>query len=127
MIDDVASITDEKVRYDIVHQMIEWASIERVDGYKMRTIIRIYDKESKETKYLLDSRSHKIYSKFTPDGIGTKEVEGAFEERFAPSYLRSDKYKEYQKEYRESHTDTTNAERQRKHRRTKKAEESQNS
>ena len=85
IIDDVASITDEKVRYDIVHQMIEWASIERVDGYKMRTIIRIYDKESKETKYLLDSRSHKIYSKFTPEGIGTKEVEGAFEERFAPS------------------------------------------
>ena len=81
----------------------------------------------KETKLLLDSRSHKIYSKFTPEGIGTKEVEGAFEERFAPSYLRSDKYKEYQKEYRESHTDTTNAERQRKYRRTKKAEESQNS
>ena len=127
VIDDVASITDEKVRYDIVHQMISWASIERVDGFKMRTIIRIYDNNEKETKLLLDSRSHKIYSKFTPEGIGTKEVEGAFEERFAPSYLRSDKYKEYQKEYRESHTDTTNAERQRKHRRTKKAEESQNS
>ena len=123
IIDDVASITDEKVRYDIVHQMIEWASIERVDGYKMRTIIRIYDKEGKETKYLLDSRSHKIYSKFTPDGIGTKEVEGAFEERFAPSYLRSEEYKAYQKEYRESHTDTTNAERQRKYRKTKKADE----
>ena len=107
--------------------MISWASIERVDGFKMRTIIRIYDNNEKETKLLLDSRSHKIYSEFTPDGIGTKEVEGAFEERFAPSYLRSDKYKEYQKEYRESHTDTTNAERQRKHRRTKKAEESQNS
>ena len=122
IIDDVASITDEKVRYDIVHQMIEWASIERVDGYKMRTIIRIYDKESKETKYLLDSRSHKIYSKFTPEGIGTKEVEGAFEERFAPSYLRSEEYKAYQKEYRESHTDTTNAERQRKYRKTKKAD-----
>lgn len=123
VIDDVASITDEKVRYDIVHQMISWASIERVDGFKMRTIIRIYDNNEKETKLLLDSRSHKIYSEFTPDGIGTKEVEGAFEERFAPSYLRSDKYKEYQKEYRESHTDTTNAERQRKHRRRKKNEQ----
>ena len=51
IIDDVASITDEKVRFDIVHQMIKWASIERVDGFKMRTIIRIYDKEDNETKY----------------------------------------------------------------------------
>ena len=41
VIDDVASITDEKVRYDIVHQMISWASIERVDGFKMRTIISV--------------------------------------------------------------------------------------
>ena len=122
IIDDVASITDDKIRYDIVHQMISWASIERVEGYKMRTIIRIYDRDKNETKYLLDSRSHKIYSEFTPEGIGTKEVEGAFEERFAPSYLRSEEYKAYQKEYRENHTDTTNAQRQRKYRRTKKAE-----
>ena len=122
IINDVASVTDEKVRYDIVHQMISWASIERVDGFKMRTIISIYDNEQKETKLLLDSRSHKIYSKFTPDGIGTKEIEGAYEERFAPSYVRSKEYKEYQKEYRKTHTDTTNAERQRKYRMIKKAE-----
>ena len=80
-----------------------------------------------DPELLLDSRSHKIYSKFTPDGIGTKEIEGAFEERFAPTYLRSEEHKEYQKKYRDSHKDTTNAERQRKYRRTKKAEESQNS
>ena len=120
--DDISSITDEKVRYDIVRQTISWASIERVDGFKMRTIIRIYDNNQKETKLLIDSRNHKIYSMFTTDGIGTKEIDGAYEERFAPSYFRSDEYKEYQKKYRKSHIDTTNAERQRKYRKTKKTE-----
>ena len=121
-IDDVTSITDEKVRYDIVHQMISWASLDRVESYKLRVIIRIYDKEGKETKYLLDSGRHKIYSEFTPNGIGIKEVEGAFEKRFVSSYFRNKEYKVYLKEYRESHTDTTNAERQRKYRERKKAE-----
>ena len=120
--DDISSITDEKVRYDIVRQTISWASIERVDGFKMRTIIRIYDNNQKETKLLIDSRNHKIYSMFTTDGIGTKEIDGAYEERFAPSYFRSDEYKEYQKKYRKSHIDTTNAERQRKYCKTKKTE-----
>lgn len=53
----------------------------------MRTIIRIYDFEQKETKLLMDSRSHKIYSEFITEGIGTKEIESAFEERFAPATL----------------------------------------
>jgi DNA invertase Pin-like site-specific DNA recombinase/predicted RNA-binding Zn-ribbon protein involved in translation (DUF1610 family) len=130
-IEDVASIKDEQIRYDIVHQTIKMATIERVDGFKMRAIITIWDMNGNTYRYLLNSQSHKIYSKFTNDGVGIEEVEGAYEERFQSNYQNDGKDREarlqYLKEYRESKKNTeeakaANAERQRRFRARKKAE-----
>lgn len=131
--EDVDSITDDKVRYDIIHQMIKWASIDRLPKSKMLTVITIYDYLDNKHKYLLDSRNHKIFTEFTPEGIGTVEAEGAFIERFKSSYQspeRREAYLAYQKAYRESKKDDVatkeaNAERQRRYR-IKKAEEAKN-
>lgn len=134
-IEDVASIKDEQIRYDIVHQTIRMATIERVEGFKMRTIITIWDMNDNATKYLLDSRSHKIYSKFTTDGMGIDEVVGAYEERFQSNYQSDGNDREarlqYLKEYRESRKNTDkakadNAERQRRYRERKKAQTDNN-
>ena len=80
-----------------------------------------------EHKYLLDSRNHKIFSKFTKEGIGTEEVVGAYEQRFICTYQapeRREAYLAYQKQYREARknseeTKAKNAERQRKYRQKK--------
>ena len=128
--EEVNTITDDKVRFDIIHQVIRWASIEKLERSKMLTVIRIYDYMDNEHKYLLDSRNHKIYSKFTKEGIGTEEVVGAYEQRFICSYQapdRREKYLAYQKQYREARKNTeaaraSNAERQRKYRQKKKDE-----
>lgn len=128
-IEDVASIKDEQIRYDIVHQMIRMATISRVEGFKMRTVITIWDVNDKKHRYLLNSQNHKIYSKFTADGIGIEEVDGIYEERFKSNY-QDDKEREarlqYLKEYREARKNTeeakaANAERQRRFRERKKA------
>lgn len=127
-IEDVAYIKDEQIRYDIIHQMIKMATITRIEGYKMRTIITIWDVNETKHQYLLNSQNHKIYSKFTEDGIGIEEVEGAYEERFQSHYLKDDREArlEYQKKYREARkndeaTKAANAERQRRFRERKKA------
>ena len=130
-IEDVASIKDEQIRYDIVHQTIKMATIERVEGFKMRTIITIWDLNDNTHKYLLNSHNHKIYSKFTNEGVGITEVEGAFEERFQSNFQTEGNDREarlqYLKDYREKRKDTdkakaANAERQRRYRERKKAE-----
>lgn len=131
LVDEVSNITDDKVRFDIIHQVIRWATIEKLEQSKMLTVIRIYDYMDNEHKYLLDSRNHKIFSKFTKEGIGTEEVVGAYEQRFICSYQapdRREKYLAYQKQYRESRKNSeesraNNAERQRKYRQRKKATE----
>lgn len=130
LVDEVSNITDDKVRFDIIHQVIRWATIEKLEQSKMLTVIRIYDYMDNEHKYLLDSRNHKIFSKFTKEGIGTEEVVGAYEQRFICSYQapdRREKYLAYQKQYREARKNTeaakaSNAERQRKYRQKKKDE-----
>ena len=132
--DNVAEITDDKVRFEIIHQMIKWATIDRIEGNKMLTVITIYDYMDKAHKYLLDSRNHKIYTDFTPDGVGLVEAEGAYIQRFVATYQAPDRreaYLAYQKQYREAHKDTdkakaSNAERQRKYRERKKAEAKNN-
>ena len=130
-IEDVASIKDEQIRYDIVHQTVKMATIERVEGFKMRTIITIWDLNDNTHKYLLNSHNHKIYSKFTNEGVGITEVEGAFEERFQSNFQTEGNDREarlqYLKDYREKRKDTdkakaANAERQRRYRERKKAE-----
>ena len=134
--DNVADITDDKVRFDIIHQMIKWATISRIEGNKMLTVITIYDYMDKKHSYLLDSRNHKIYTDFTPEGVGLVEAEGAYIQRFIATYQAPDRreaYLAYQKQYREAHKDSdkakvSNAERQRKYRERRKAEtEAQNS
>lgn len=131
-IEDVASIQDEQIRYDIVHQTIKMATVERIESYKLRAVITIWDMNDNVTKYLLDSRKHKIYSKYNDKGVGIEEVEGAFEERFKSNYdiKRAEQQKdrrEYYKEYhqRVKHTEefkAANAERQRRYRERKKAQ-----
>ena len=90
----------------------------------------IYDYMDKAHKYLLDSRNHKIYTDFTPEGVGLVEAEGAYIQRFIATYQAPDRreaYLAYQKQYREAHKDSdkakaSNAERQRKYRERRKAE-----
>ena len=134
-IEDVASIKDEQIRYDIVHQTIKMATIERVEGFKMRTIITIWDLNDKTHKYLLNSHNHKIYSKFTNEGVGITEVKGAYEERFQSNFQTEGNDREarlqYLKDYREKRKDTDkakadNAERQRRYRERKKAQTNNN-
>lgn len=128
--DNVAEITDDKVRFEIIHQMIKWATIDRMEDNKMLTVITIYDYMDNKHKYLLDSRNHKIYTDFTPNGVGLVEAEGAYIQRFVATYQTTDRreaYLAYQKQYREAHKDTdkakaSNAERKRKYRERKKAE-----
>lgn len=131
---DVSAINDDKVRYDIIHQTIKWATVNKMPNNKMLTVITIYDYMDNKHTYLLNSRNHKIYTEFTPEGVGTKEANGAFIERFVATYQSPDRreaYLAYQKQYRESRkndeaTKAANAERQRKYRQ-RKAEESKKS
>ena len=81
-IDEVSQITDDKLRYDIIHQMINWASIERVNNSKRFYFCTIYDYLDNKHEYLLNTNARKIYKGFTPEGIGIEEMEGAFIERF---------------------------------------------
>jgi predicted RNA-binding Zn-ribbon protein involved in translation (DUF1610 family) len=128
-IDNISDITDDKVRYDIVHQMIRWATISRIETNKMLTVITIYDYLDNKHKYLLDSRNHKIYTEFTSEGVGLVEAEGTYLNRFVATYQAPDRreaYLAYQKQYREVYKDSdkakaSNAERQRKYRERKKA------
>ena len=91
-IDDVDGITDDKVRYDIITQMIAWATVERVEGTQFFNILTIYDKERNATKLLLNGRTHQIFSKFTPDGVGIEEIEGAYLPRFEmDAYIKAKK------------------------------------
>ena len=128
--EDVANITDDTVKYDIIHQMIKWATIYKFERSKMLTEITIYDYLDNKHSYLLDSRNHKIYTEYTKDGIGTVEAVGAFIERFTSTYQAPDKREEYlayQKQYREARKNSeeakaANAERQRRFRERKKAE-----
>ena len=53
-------IADDKVKYDII--VIKMDTINRID--KAMVVITMVDNE---TKYLLDTRNHKIFTKFTPD------------------------------------------------------------
>ena len=128
--EDVNGITDDSVRYDIIHQMIKWASISKYENNKMLTEINIYDYLDNKHSYLLDSRNHKIYTEYTPEGKGIVEAEGAFIQRFTSTYQapdRREEYLAYQKQYREARkndeaTKAANAERQRRFRERKKAE-----
>jgi DNA invertase Pin-like site-specific DNA recombinase/ribosomal protein S27AE len=127
--EDVNGITDDSVRYDIVHQMIKWASFSKYENNKMLTEINIYDYLDNKHSYLLDSRNHKIYTEYTPEGKGIVEAEGAFIQRFTSTYQapdRREEYLAYQKQYREARkndeaTKAANAERQRRFRERKKA------
>lgn len=126
--EDVNGITDDSVRYDIVHQMIKWASFSKYENNKMLTEINIYDYLDNKHSYLLDSRNHKIYTEYTPEGKGIVEAEGAFIQRFTSTYQapeRREEYLAYQKQYREARkndeaTKAANAERQRRFRERKK-------
>lgn len=128
-IEDVNAITDDNVRYDIIHLMIKWASIDRLPKGKMLTVITIYGYLDNKHSYLLDSRNRKIYTEFTTEGVGTVEAEGAFIERFVATYQapeRREAYLAYRKAYRESKKNDkaskkANTERQRKYRERKKA------
>ena len=127
--EDVNGITDDSVRYDIIHQMIKWASISKYENNKMLTEINIYDYLDNKHSYLLDSRNHKIYTEYTPEGKGIVEAEGAFIQRFTSTYQapeRREEYLAYQKQYREARKNdeaakAANAERQRRFRERKKA------
>lgn len=127
--EDVNGITDDSVRYDIIHQMIKWANISKYENNKMLTEISIYDYMDNKHSYLLDSRNHKIYTEYTPEGKGIVEAEGAFIQRFTSTYQapeRREEYLAYQKQYREARkndeaTKAANAERQRRFRERKKA------
>jgi DNA invertase Pin-like site-specific DNA recombinase len=98
-IDDVGQLKDDKVRFEIIHQMLTKATIRRVEGCKMKTIITIWDINGTVIEYLLDSRKHKIINE---DG---EEVVGVYEERFKSNYQADGKDKEarqkYLKEYRQ--------------------------
>ena len=83
-------ITDDKVRYEIVHSMIKWASIDRNEDNQRQYDLTVYDYKDGKTTYLLDTRRHKIYK----DG-----VECQYEERFTNSYIEANR--EYLKAYRE--------------------------
>lgn len=97
-INEVLQLKDDKIRFEIVQEMLDKATIKRVDGCKMKTIITIWTKLGSCLEYLLDSRKHKIYC----DG---EEVVGVYEERFKSNYQVDGKDKEarqkYLKEYRQ--------------------------
>ena len=52
-------IADDKVKYDIIHEVIKMATINRID--KAMVVITMVDYLDNETKYLLDTRNHKIF------------------------------------------------------------------
>ena len=64
---DIADIADDKVKYDI-----KMATINRID--KAMVVITMVDYLERETKYLLDTRNHKIFTKFTPDLKGLAPI-----------------------------------------------------
>lgn len=103
--DEVSQITDDKLRYDIIHQMIKWASVERVEGSKRFYYCTIYDYLDNKHEYLLNINGHKIYKGFTPEGIGKELFKDAYIECFKkrnhsdPTFLASKKrFEEAQKE-----------------------------
>jgi DNA invertase Pin-like site-specific DNA recombinase len=95
-------ITDDKVRYEIVHRMIKWASIDRNEENKRQYDLTVYDYTDSKTTYVLDTRRHKIYK----DG-----VERQYEERFTNYYIES--RKEYLKAYRATHKEDKEKNRER--------------
>lgn len=110
---DIADIADDKVRYDIIHEVIKVATINRID--KAMVVITMVDYLERETKYLLDTRNHKIYTKFTPD------LKGLAECTFLDRFINSSKQRAYKKKYNELKKNDPefkrkNAERQRRFR-----------
>ena len=79
---------DDKVKYDI----IKMATINRID--KAMVVITMMDNE---TKYLLDTRNHKIFTKFTPDLKGLAEC--TYIERFTNTSKEAQRA--YKKKYNE--------------------------
>ena len=56
---EYVDIANDKIKYDI-----KMATINRID--KAMVVITMVDYLERETKYLLDTRNHKIFTKFTP-------------------------------------------------------------
>ena len=65
--------------------------ISKYENNKMLTEINIYDYLDNKHSYLLDSRNHKIYTEYTPEGKGIVEAEGAFIQRFTSTYQAPEK------------------------------------
>ncbi len=100
-IEDVSSVTDDKVRDKIIKQCVSWCTVEKLPDNHWYNILTIFDKEDKPTRYLLDGRNHKIYSEFTPEGVGLVEVEGAYMERIKKKEKDRQANIEYQRQRRE--------------------------
>lgn len=112
---DIADIADDKVKYDIIHEVIKMATINRID--KAMVVITMVDYLDNETKYLLDTRNHKIFTKFTPDLKGLAEC--TYIERFTNTSKEAQRA--YKKKYNELKKNDPefkrkNAERQRRFR-----------
>ena len=117
---DILDIADDKVKYDIIHEVIQMATFNRID--RMMVIFTIVDYMNNEIKYLLDTRNHKIFTKFTPELKGLEE--GTYIERFTLSEEYKAAQRAYRKKFNESKKNDPefrrkNAERQRKHRNKK--------
>ena len=112
---DIADIADDKVKYDIIHEVIKMATINRID--KAMVVITMVDYLDNETKYLLDTRNHKIFTKFTPELKGLAEC--TYIERFTNTSKEAQRA--YKKKYNELKKNDPefkrkNAERQRRFR-----------
>lgn len=91
------------------------ATINRID--KAMVVITMVDYLDNETKYLLDTRNHKIFTKFTPDLKGLAEC--TYIERFTNTSKEAQRA--YKKKYNELKKNDPefkrkNAERQRRFR-----------
>lgn len=92
--DEVSQITDDKIRTEIIHQMIKWCTVDKVEGIGRRYFFTAYDYLDNKHQYLLDTHNHKIYSEYTNEGLGITEMEGAYIERFLQRYKAKGNYEE---------------------------------
>lgn len=113
---DVSNITDDKLRFEIIHETIEYAFIDRINTIKCNISIYIpYNNEP--LRFELHTKANKVFSLI--DGYSKGEEIKCYERRFiTPRNVK--KSSEYNKRYCQEHKEE-NARRQREYRARKKA------
>lgn len=134
-LDKVAEIKDDEIRYNIIHEVLDCAFIDKLGNQRYN--ISIYPKLwNYPRKFTLDTRRNKVFTDVTEDldryykGIQWAEIDGktvlpeseeitCYEQRFKPVRSKQ-KNSEYNKKYSQEHKEE-NARRQREYRARVKA------